>query len=218
MRTLGRHGGLGRAAVFALAAAALPVQAQEARPERPDPQPHGAAEGQPRPSFPILIFDRARVLSQSEAGQALEARIDEARAALLAENEQIYADLEAEEQRIADERPQMSEQEFRTQAAAFDTRVTETRARQDEKAHEVQELYDNGIAEIEAEMNAVLTAVARDLGAFLVFERQQVYLMSGAIDISEIVIDRLDAGPEDAGPAGDAAPPEDADIPAPTQE
>ncbi|WP_417239204.1 OmpH family outer membrane protein [Celeribacter halophilus] len=163
--------------------------------------------------FPVLVFDRSRVLSQSVAGQALEAEIEEARAALLAENEQIYADLETEEQEIADAKPLMSEEAFRIRAQEFDTKVTEARSAQDQKARDIQTLYDDRIGEIEQKMNDALATIARDLGAVVVFERGQVYLMNGAIDISRLVIEKLDedlAEDTDTAPADqDTAPSED---------
>ena len=172
-----------------------------------------ATESQrPRLAFPILVFDRARVLSQSEMGKALEARLDKARADLLSENEKMYADLEAEERAIAEEKSQMSEADFRARSSAFDDRVTELRDEQDQKAQDVQALYDQGLADLETAMNEVLAAAAHDLGAVVVLERQQVYLMSGAIDVSQIVIDGLDkkftATQEDAGADSPEAPPE----------
>ncbi|WP_417245047.1 OmpH family outer membrane protein [Celeribacter sp.] len=163
--------------------------------------------------FPVLVFDRTRVLSQSAAGQALETEIEEARAALLAENEQIYADLETEEQEIADAKPLMSEEAFRLRAQEFDTKVTEARSAQDQKARDIQTLYDDRIGEIEKKMNDALATIARDLGAVVVFERGQVYLMNGAIDISRLVIEKLDedlAEDTDTAPADqDTAPSED---------
>ncbi|NIY81210.1 OmpH family outer membrane protein [Celeribacter sp. HF31] len=162
------------------------------------PQDTGsAAQMGQRPSeaklvFPVLVFDRARVVKQSQAGAALEARMAEAREALLAENDQIYADLEAEEQEISDAKSTMAEAEFRARAQAFDEKVTQVRQRQDEKARDIQTLYDEGLAEIDQQMNTVLTQIARDLGAVVVFERNQVYLMNGAIDISRIAIEKLD--------------------------
>lgn len=190
--------------------------AQEA-PSRTTPQTQ-AQQTQSEQSFPILAFDRARIIAQSQMGVALEAEIEVERAALLAENDQIYADLEAEEQEISDQRKMMSEEAFRTRAAEFDAKVTEVRAQQDEKAQAVQRLYDSALEEMETEMNTVLTRVARDLGAVVVFERQQVYLMSGSIDVTKVVIDRLDAiqAQRDAATAAESkgptvAPAEDAE-------
>ncbi|EKE72037.1 OmpH family outer membrane protein [Celeribacter baekdonensis] len=181
---------------LAVVTGAPPALAQEA-PSRATPQVQSeqpqAQQIQAEQIFPILAFDRARIIAQSQMGVALEAQIESERAALLAENDQIYADLEAEEQEISDQRKMMSEEAFRARAAEFDAKVTEVRAQQDEKAQAVQRLYDSALEEMETEMNTVLTRVARDLGAVVVFERQQVYLMSGSIDVTKVVIDRLDA-------------------------
>ncbi|SFI76302.1 OmpH family outer membrane protein [Celeribacter neptunius] len=153
--------------------------------------------------FPVLVFDRARVLSQSQAGQDLEARAEAERSALLAENDKIYADLEAEEQAIADMRDSLSDEDFKARAQAFDAKVTEVRAEQDAKGKELQTFYDTRLAQLEQDMNGVLTGIARDYGAVLMFERGQVYLMSGAIDVSAIAIDRLDARDDDEAAAED---------------
>lgn len=159
--------------------------------------------------FPVLVFDRARVLSSSQIGRDLDTQVAEQRAALLAENEEIYADLEAEEQELAEIRGSLSEEAFRARAQAFDDKVVKVRAAQDAKAEDIQTLYEEGLAGIEQEMNSVLTGIARDFSAVLMFERSQVYLMSGAIDVSQIAIDRLDARrAEQAAPADTATTPQ----------
>lgn len=159
--------------------------------------------------FPVLVFDRARVLDQSEIGAALEAQVADARAALLAENEKIYADLETEEQEISDAKPTMDTATFQARAQAFDEKVTAVRQSQDEKALEIQKLYDDGLAEIEQQMNTVLAEIARDLGAVVVFERNQVYLMNGAIDISRIAIEKLDEQSSEAADSDQTPEPEE---------
>ncbi|ATG46767.1 outer membrane chaperone Skp [Celeribacter ethanolicus] len=152
--------------------------------------------------FPVLVFDRDRVIASSAAGAALEARGEAARNALLEENKRIYDELEAEEQALADIRDSLSEAEFRARAQAFDEKVVAIRAEQDQKAQAIQTQYDDGLAGLEEEMNKALTGLARDFGAVLVFERGQVYLMSGAIDVSGLLIERLDA--EEAETPADA--------------
>lgn len=211
------------AGLFSLCAAGLSAQdlAQNQQQDQATPQDaspanqNGARVSDPKLVFPVLVFDRSRVLNQSQVGAALESRINDARAALLVENDQIYADLEAEEQQISDEKASMGEAEFRARAQAFDDKVTEVRQRQDEKARDIQKLYDDGLAEIEQEMNSVLAEIARDLGAVVVFERNQVYLMSGAIDISRIAIEKLD---EQQAEADQSATSEDSEPVSPAQE
>lgn len=143
--------------------------------------------------LPVLVFDRSRILSDSKLGQAFEAEIQQTRDALVQENNDIYAALEVEEAEISALRPTLSEEAFVQKADAFDQKVTSVRAAQDRKANDIQALYNSGLEEVEQKMNAALTSVAREVRAIVVFERQQVYLMSGAIDVSTEIIRRLDA-------------------------
>lgn len=143
--------------------------------------------------WPVLVFDREVVLSTAEAGKALVEEVEAARSALLAENAQIYADLEAEEREISDQRATMTEEAFRARAAAFDDKVTEVRSTQDQKARDIQTLYDDGLQKLERQMNEVLSELARDVGAVMVFERQQVYLASSAVDVSIPLITEMNA-------------------------
>ncbi|WP_417258768.1 OmpH family outer membrane protein [Celeribacter sp.] len=145
------------------------------------------------PVLPVLVFDRARILSDSLIGQAFEDDIEKARADLIQENNEIYNALEEEEAELSDLRPTLSEEAFAQKADAFDQKVTAVRAAQDRKSAEIQTLYDTKLQAVEQEMNEALSAVAREVRALVVFERQQVYMMSGAIDVSSEIIRRLDA-------------------------
>jgi Skp family chaperone for outer membrane proteins len=152
--------------------------------------------------FPVLVFDRSRVVAQSVSGAALEAKVEAARTELLEENKRIADELEAEEQALADIRNSLNPTEFRSRAQAFDEKVVAIRVEQDHKAQAIQTQYDDGLSVLEEDMNTALTGLARDFGAVLVFERGQVYLMSGAIDVSGLLIERLDA--EAAEPSSEA--------------
>ncbi|WP_417242747.1 OmpH family outer membrane protein [Celeribacter sp.] len=151
------------------------------------------ATNTPTQILPVLVFDRDRIVTESQFGVAFEADIERERSALVQENNDIYAALEVEEAELSALRPTLSEEAFLQKADAFDQKVTSVRAAQDRKAADIQSLYDTGLEVVEQRMNAALTSVAREVRAMVVFERQQVYMMSGAIDVSSEVIRRLDA-------------------------
>lgn len=210
MRTRGvaiqMRGGAGqmiRAALFAFGLLIVPValvaqdgqggeSGQAETPPALEPATTAPNETPLPQAVPILVFDRDRVLDESDAGQAFEAEIAELRARIVAENEQIAAELEAEERAISEAREELSDADFRARADAFDQKVTDVRAAQDRKAEEVQATYDAGLEALETLMNSALTSVARELRAVVVFESAQVYLRSGAVDVSAEVIRRLD--------------------------
>jgi Skp family chaperone for outer membrane proteins len=140
----------------------------------------------------IIAFDRDKVFQNSEAGRVLDAKIQTLRDDLVAENDRIYADLEAEEKSLLTLKGSLSSEAFRLKADAFDTKVTAIRAEQKLKSETVQQAYDQGARTFEQSLNVVLTEIAREVGAVAVFERKQIYLMSGSIDISAEAIRRLD--------------------------
>ncbi|MCA0043844.1 OmpH family outer membrane protein [Celeribacter litoreus] len=163
------------------------------------PQSSESASERSNIVWPVYVFDRDRVLSESDAAKSLLAEIEASRAALLEENARIYAELEAEEREISLLRESLSDEAFRARATSFDTKVTEVRAEQDRKAQDIQTQYEDGIQDIEVTMNSVLTEIARERGAAMIFERQQVYLASSAVDITMPVINALNERGERAG-------------------
>jgi Skp family chaperone for outer membrane proteins len=142
---------------------------------------------------PIIAFDREKIFRDSKPGQALDAEIETLRADLVAENDEIYADLEAEEQNLSTLKDSLSSAAFKFKADAFDAKVTAIRSEQKAKSEAVQQAYDQGARDFEQQLNVVLTQIAREVGAVAVFERKQIYLMSGSIDISVEAVRRLDA-------------------------
>lgn len=143
-------------------------------------------------NLPIIAFDRERIQTSAHLGLSLAEQIEELQQALVAENAQIFADLEAEETEITQLKESLSELAFAARAKAFDEKVTQIRSEQAAKAKEVEAQYELNLRAFDQNLNVVLAAIARDYNAVAVFERQQLYLMSGAIDVSAEVIRRLD--------------------------
>lgn len=165
----------------------------------------GEANGRRLLQSPIVAFDRAEILARSQLGLEISSESDVLQAEILAENERVNAELEAEEKELLALKQTLSAEEFRPRADAFDAKVLKARAVAEERANAAQEAYSAGIARFEQALNIVLTSIARDVGAVAVFERQQIYLLSGTIDISNEAIVRLDARLQDAAAAAGAA-------------
>jgi Skp family chaperone for outer membrane proteins len=143
--------------------------------------------------LPIIAFDRDRIQANARMGIALALQIDQLQQEIVAQNAQIFKDLEAEETEIAVLKKTLSEEDFTARAKNFDDKVTKIRAEQAAKAKEVEAQYELSLRAFEQNLNVVLAGIAGDFNAVAVFERQQLYLMSGAIDISDEAIKRLDA-------------------------
>jgi Skp family chaperone for outer membrane proteins len=165
-------------------------------------------ETQPRNiaiQIPVIAFDRERIFAESEVGRVVEAEIEALLSDLVIENDAIFAALEAEEQALTDLKKTLPTEDFAKKADAFDAKVIAVRAEQKAKSEAIQATKDQGLREFEGMLNAVLKDIAKEVRAVAVFERTQIYLMSGSIDISLEVIKRLNANHQQiSGPQSDA--------------
>jgi Skp family chaperone for outer membrane proteins len=156
----------------------------------------GAVSGQETPAAvqaPVLTVDSERMLSDSLFGVQLAQSVRAASDALIAENASIEAKLEAEELALTELRPSLNPEEFRARADEFDSRVQEIRATQAAKAREISNQQASGKKTFIQQITPVLAAIARERGALIVLERQQVFLSAESIDITLEAIRRINS-------------------------
>lgn len=199
----------GRAAFLAGVAAvtlAGPALAQEAAPAAPVEAQVGA------PLSPLLVIEPDRLFAGSRYGRAVQARLKAQGDALEAENRRIEADLEAEEKRLTDRRPNLPPEEFRALAEEFDQKVEGIRNAQDAKARALNLEADTARETFFATALPALAGLMQERGAVAILDRKAVLASFDVIDVTDDAITRIDVvlgeGPsavaEDA-PA-DAAP------------
>lgn len=173
-------------AVCAGLALAAPVQAQEAA---------------PLPQNLILTIEPERLFAESAFGKRIASRIDEAGAALAAENRQIEAELTAEEKALTEKRADMEPSAFSALADAFDDKVQTIRREQDTKARALSLENDRAQVDFLNAIRPVLEELMLEAGSSVILERSSVFLSLNTTDITEIAIGRIDAaigeGPAD---------------------
>jgi len=192
-------------AVFA-ANVSGPLSAQDAENEAATPDVTSEAEIAPQPQntiaqIPLIAFDRERIFENTDIGRALEAKVEALLNDLVVENDTIFASLEAEEQELTELKNTLSKEDFAKKAEAFDEKVIAIRAEQKAKSEAIEQTRDQGLRAFEDTLNVVLKDIAQEVRAVAVFERTQIYLMSGSIDISLEVIKRLNASSQQAAEA-----------------
>ncbi|MCV6593531.1 MAG: OmpH family outer membrane protein [Silicimonas sp.] len=147
---------------------------------------------------PVLTIDQDRLFSETRLGaealRALEAEAQD----LAAENQQIENNLIAEELDLTEQRPTLPAEEFRALATAFDARVQQLRAEQDEKARRLNRLRDEAQSKFLRDSADIISDIVRARGAVLVLDRRDVFLSADSIDITNEAIARINAAePED---------------------
>ena len=142
---------------------------------------------------PILTIDSEAVFSQTEFGRRTAALYEERANQLRLENRQIEADLEEEERGLSDQRADLSPEDFRTLADAFDAKVKGIKQEQFTKFQTLDELIVKDRATFENVIGPVVEQIMREAGAVVILEQSTVFVSARAIDITAEAIARIDA-------------------------
>lgn len=183
MRAFGRLLCLGLIAL-APAMAPLPAAAQDV----------GIAQSE------VLVIDPERLFEETEFGQRMAAEHQAAREALAARNRKLEAELEAEEQRLTDIRPETSAEAFREMADAFDARVQEIRRDSERRVRDLERDRERMPIVFLRTVEPVILEVMQEAGGVAILDARTVLFRSDAIDITEMTAERIDAA-IGAGPA-----------------
>ncbi len=163
---------------------------------------------------PIVTIDSERVFGSTLVGQQITSNLEGQVKDLATENTRIAAELEAEELGLTEKRATMEIADFRVLADAFDEKVQKIRAEQDAKQRQLQQLREAERQSFIEAITPLLSEIARRHGAVAVFERRNVLLSADSIDITQEIIDRIDAALTHTTPDnGAVSPPGDAQNP-----
>ncbi|MFN4098791.1 MAG: OmpH family outer membrane protein [Pararhodobacter sp.] len=191
----------------ALLGAPVPLPAQSVGGTVPSPSlsqlPPGVS------ALPYRILDQDRLLRDSRLGQQILIGVRAAEARLEAENQEFFDQLAAEERALTEARTALTPEEFRTRADAFDARVEAIRS---DRAQASQSLTRWSEAEAQRFFDTalpIMVQVMNDEGILALLRPDTVILGSDWLDVTGLVIERLDAtvqGPMPETPDTPAAP------------
>lgn len=197
-------GGLHRAlARLCLAAALLcaGVSGAMAQDQRPGPA---------QLRSPVLVIDTDELYQVSETGQRIQAALDARGRALAEEIARIDAEMAAEEKSLTARRDALSPEEFRALADAFDEKVQRLRREQDQNAQALNRLGNEERLRFRQMILPILGQLMLETRAVVVIEKRSVLIFNDAVDVTDLVAERIDAqtAPKAPGDAGETAEPE----------
>jgi Skp family chaperone for outer membrane proteins len=155
----------------------------------------------------VLVIDIERLLAETAYGQKLQAGIQAERDALIARNERVASELEAEEQALTDLRATTPPDEFREMADAFDTKVTQLRRESERLSRELERRRDFAPVQFMRVVQPVLGDILTEADAVALLDVRSVILRADVADVTDAAISRIDAGIGE-GPALSDAPQE----------
>jgi len=140
----------------------------------------------------ILIVDQERLLTDSRMGRDILDQNAAETEELRAEGQRLDRAFEAEERSLAEQRPQMTPEEFRALADAFDEKVVRTRAEQQEKSSALGTRVDQRRVEFLTRVGPILGELLTETGASAVLDERAVLVSNENLNITNEVIKRLD--------------------------
>ncbi len=142
---------------------------------------------------PVLTIDRDRLLAETQSGSETISELEGLAQALAAENADIERALIAEESALTEQRATLPADEFRALADAFDQKVQQLRAEQDEKARQLNRQREEAPTQFFNEVAPILSEIVREKGAVVVIDLREVFLSVRGIDITDEAIARINA-------------------------
>ncbi|MEP2530580.1 OmpH family outer membrane protein [Shimia sp.] len=145
------------------------------------------------PVSSILTLDSERLFAESQFGERVTRDIEAEQSILRAENRQMEAKLVEEERVLTEKRKEMTPEDFRAVADAFDARVEEIRRFQDNKASEIAQFREREEAAFVLAARPVLEDLMREARASIILEQRVILMSSNSVNITETAIARLNA-------------------------
>lgn len=139
----------------------------------------------------VLVVALDRVFSESAFGQRTIEEIERATAALSTENRRIESELAEEERLLTEQRPTLPAEDFRALADAFDTKVQRLRDEQDAKARALSAQPEESRRRMFQVVQPILREILLDTGASVILERRAVIDAVPDVDVTELVIERM---------------------------
>ena len=176
--------------------------------------PKQAAPAAPKPAAPITgIIDIQRISKDSTAAQSVRAQVEERRGKLRDEFAKLENELRTAEQELERQRGVLSADAFDEKRLAYERRVTDAQRKADSSRRQLDDAFQEALRKIQTAMLEVAADVAQKMNLDLVLPRSQVIFWAQNLDITDPVLQGLNAKLPSvklgtgAEPGGEAAKP-----------
>lgn len=150
------------------------------------------APANPGPVIPgVCVYYNARLLAQSSAGQAVEARMQQLAQEVQGELQPYATQIQTEAQQLQTSGSSLPADQLQQRRQALQQRAQE--AQQLESTRESELRYTLGMQRqaITEAVSPILTALYQEKGCGLLLDRESVFMMNPAMDVTDLAIQRL---------------------------
>ncbi|TAN76978.1 MAG: OmpH family outer membrane protein [Magnetospirillum sp.] len=139
----------------------------------------------------VIVVDHQAAMQQTAAGKAIAAQNDQWRKTFETDFEARSKALKVEEAELVRQKPVMSQELWQQKARAFEQGVMEFNQNYQRARQAVEKSYRQALSTLGAAFEQEIRAVATELGANLVLPKQQTHLYDPRMDVTALVIERL---------------------------
>ena len=150
-------------------------------------QPVGIAESD------VLVVNPERLFAETRLGKSMTAELQAERDRLITMNRTLESQLESEEKTLTELRAEISAEEFRDLADAFDAKVQQIRQDSERRARDLERNRSQAPITFLRVVEPVLADIMRDANAAVILDSRSVLLSAGVVDITSIAVARIDA-------------------------
>lgn len=167
-------------AMTATAASAQSTPAQSNGPENPGPTIAG-----------VCVYHNARLLAQSSAGQALQTRMEALSQEVQGELQPYATSIQTEAQALQSAGATLPADQAQTRRQALQQRIQEAQQLEQTRENELRYTLNVQRQAITDAVSPILVAVYQERGCGLLLDRESVFIMNPAHDVTDLVIQRL---------------------------
>jgi outer membrane protein len=148
----------------------------------------------PGPAIPgVCVYFNQRVLAQSTAGQAVQTRMEQLAQEVQGELQPYATAIQTEAQALQQGQATIPADQMNQRRQALQTRIQEAQQLEGTRDNELRYTLAEQRRKISEAIEPLLVAVYQEKGCGIMIDRESVFIMNPAMDVTDVVIQRLNA-------------------------
>ncbi|WP_417229437.1 OmpH family outer membrane protein [Brevundimonas sp.] len=151
-----------------------------------------AGPANPGPVIPgVCVYFNQRLLAQSTAGQAVQARMEQLSQEVQGELTPYATSIQSEIQTLQTSGASLSEAERNSRSQALQQRIQEAQQLEQTRENELRYTLNEQRRLISVAVEPILVAIYQERGCGILLSRESVFMMNPAMDVTDLAIQRL---------------------------
>ena len=148
----------------------------------------------PGPAIPgVCVYFNQRVLAQSTVGQAVQTRMEQLAQEVQGELQPYATAIQTEAQALQQGAATIPADQMNQRRQALQTRIREAQQLEGTRDNELRYTLAQQRQKISEAIEPLLVAVYQEKGCGIMIDRESVFIMNPAMDVTDTVIQRLNA-------------------------